>query len=161
MDYTQLDASVVESAFEVYRKPKFILGKAAGALMRFYSLAETDDGELILASKDPRTVPLSVFNATFSKVSESRAGGVFIRTPSPFKAFVATEDGHLLTRDIESGELKKHAIMTGDYLVSGKSGMTSVYTGDQFKAEFTVRNPLYDPAPRFGRIQDDANHTPD
>ena len=116
MDYTNLDIQSNPDAMVVYGKPRYILGKATGAFVQFYTLSEGNDGQLKVQSTKPRTIPASVFNATFVKIGDLRGGGIFIKTPEPAHAIRTDEPGALLSRDIETGQVIKAVVNHGDFI---------------------------------------------
>lgn len=150
MDYTQIDIANEPDSFEVYRKPRYILGKVTGPLVRFYTLDEMDSGSLRIASTSPRTIPLAVFNANFTKVSDHRAGGIFIKTPMPTYAVRAKEPGNLSTKNIETGKVETRMVRSGDVLIGRSSGLVEAMSEQSFEATYVTQNPATQEPPKLG-----------
>ena len=144
MDYTNLDFKSHPEVLHVYAKPRYVLGKKNGFFIQFYTLDEGDDGQLRIRSINPRTIPESVFNATFVKIGDLKTGGIFIKSPEPALAIKAGESGSILSRDVESGKVVE------SFIVSRKSGMVEVLDSATFTNRYTEDDPRNLPMPSIG-----------
>jgi hypothetical protein len=151
MDYSNIDFENEPSSVAVYSKPRYILGKKDGPMIRFFTLSESSNGTLTVSSTSPRTVPASVFKANFSMVTNSRVGGVYIKTPSAYRALEAKEDGHFTQNNIETGVKESITVKSGEVLVCRRSGFIVAFSKCDFEKKFSSENPLDLIPPKVGR----------
>lgn len=151
MNYSQDTVLKNPNSFEVFSQPRYLLGKTKGPLIQFYTLDLTESGSLKVSSPTPRTVPLAVFGANFSKVADVRVGGIYIKTPTPAMALRVSQNGTVSTRNVETGAIENYKVSAGDVIVTRPSGMMSVMDYRDFSSKYTTTDPLKQVPPPLGR----------
>lgn len=153
MNYSEVDIANDTETLKVYNRPRFILGKPDGPMIRFYTLSLTENGNLTISSTAARTIPAAAFNATFTKLSDNKVGGIYIKTPSVHYAMEVKSPGNISIANVETGEFETRQVDCGEFLVSRQSGLVSVFTKEEFYQRFSYSNPLNENVPTLGRSE--------